>query len=208
MHPEILTTEQEELLPFLAQFEKDYYLVGGTAIALQVGHRLSIDFDMFTEDEVKGRSIKKKLQESKFEINSVGYSAYDQFHCEFNKVNLTFFKHLTHVPAEIEFEGLRMPNLLDLAAMKAEALGERTKWKDYVDLYFIIKDYHSVNEIIDRTEELFGVEMFNDRLFRQQLSYFEDLKYRKQEPIEYLDGFGVSDDEIKSFLREKSLEKF
>jgi hypothetical protein len=47
MHPEILSKEQLELLPFLGQFNKRFFLVGGTAIALQIGHRQSIDFDLF-----------------------------------------------------------------------------------------------------------------------------------------------------------------
>ena len=48
MHLDVLTREQTELLPFLSQFAKRYYLVGGTAVALQLGHRQSIDFDLFT----------------------------------------------------------------------------------------------------------------------------------------------------------------
>ena len=45
MHKEVLSKEQIELLTFVKQFQKEFYLVGGTAIALQIGHRLSIDFD-------------------------------------------------------------------------------------------------------------------------------------------------------------------
>ena len=49
MHLEILNKEQKELLPILSQFKREYYLVGGTAIALHIGHRESIDFDLFYE---------------------------------------------------------------------------------------------------------------------------------------------------------------
>ena len=48
MHDNILTNEQRNLLPLIKAFSKDYYLVGGTAIALHIGHRRSIDFDLFT----------------------------------------------------------------------------------------------------------------------------------------------------------------
>ena len=47
MHSEILSDNQKELLPLMAQFRREYYLVGGTAIALYLGHRRSIDFDLF-----------------------------------------------------------------------------------------------------------------------------------------------------------------
>ena len=47
MHDEILNADQLELLPLMAQFRREYYLVGGTAIALHIGHRRSVDFDLF-----------------------------------------------------------------------------------------------------------------------------------------------------------------
>jgi hypothetical protein len=48
MHTEILNKQQVELLPYLKKFQKTFHLVGGTAIALHIGHRRSIDFDLLT----------------------------------------------------------------------------------------------------------------------------------------------------------------
>ena len=48
MHKEILTAKQTGLLPVIKTFSKDFGLVGGTAIALYIGHRQSIDFDLFS----------------------------------------------------------------------------------------------------------------------------------------------------------------
>jgi len=56
MHPEILNSNQKEIIPFLLDLKKDFYLVGGTAIALQIGHRESIDFDYLTFLKGKKRS--------------------------------------------------------------------------------------------------------------------------------------------------------
>lgn len=53
MHREILTAEQIKLLPVAGMFAKDFGLVGGTAVALHLGHRQSIDFDLFSEREFK-----------------------------------------------------------------------------------------------------------------------------------------------------------
>ena len=47
MHKEIFNPNQIQLLPLVKQFKKEFYLVGGTAIALHIGHRRSIDFDLF-----------------------------------------------------------------------------------------------------------------------------------------------------------------
>ncbi|MBU3925063.1 nucleotidyl transferase AbiEii/AbiGii toxin family protein, partial [Patescibacteria group bacterium] len=97
---------------------------------------------------------------------------------------------------------IKMPNLLTLAAMKAFALGQRAKWKDYADLYFIMKDYHSFKEISQKASRLFGQE-FNEKLFRIQLAYFNDVNY--DEAIEFLPGFKVDDEKIKKALVEFSL---
>ncbi|MFZ1020032.1 MAG: nucleotidyl transferase AbiEii/AbiGii toxin family protein [Minisyncoccia bacterium] len=93
--------------------------------------------------------------------------------------------------------------LLTLAAMKAFALGRRNKWKDYVDLYFIIKDRFSVNKIAKKAAELFAGE-FNERIFRNQLAYFDDMNY--SEPVEFMPGFEVADEIIKQKLIDFSLE--
>jgi hypothetical protein len=58
MHIEILTDKQKELFPLISEFKKDYYLVGGTAIGLHLGHRDSIDFDLFSFKPIKRKQIK------------------------------------------------------------------------------------------------------------------------------------------------------
>jgi len=92
---------------------------------------------------------------------------------------------------------------LTLAAMKAYALGRRAKWKDYVDLYFIINKYHSIKKIIARGKDIFKAE-FNERIFREQLAYFKDLDYREE--VDYLPGFAVSEEKIKKALIKFGLE--
>lgn len=66
MHLEILNKEQHDLLPFIKKYIKSYYLVGGTAIALHIGHRRSIDYDLFTEGSVNALGIKKQVTVSGF----------------------------------------------------------------------------------------------------------------------------------------------
>ena len=97
-----------------------------------------------------------------------------------------------------------MPSLLSLAAMKAFALGGRAKWKDYVDLYFIMKNNHSFKEIVKEADCLFSGQ-FVGRLFRQQLGYFDDIDY--SEPVEYLVD-PVSEEEVQAFLSNISTQPF
>jgi hypothetical protein len=89
-----------------------------------------------------------------------------------------------------------MPSLSTLAAMKAFALGRRAKWKDYVDLFFIIKQL-GYREVISSAKSIFGNE-FNEKLFRTQISYYQDIDY--SEKVDYLTQNHPSDDEVKTFL--------
>lgn len=201
MHPEILNSNQKEIIPFLLDLKKDFYLVGGTAIALQIGHRESIDFDYFTFKKVKNEAISKALIK-RFGSYRLLFSDSESFHVIVNDVKLTFFQYPFLIPCEMRFERIKMPNLLELAAMKAYAIGRRSKWKDYVDLYFLLKDYFSRDQVEVRTSELFG-ELFSPKLFRQQLSYFQDIDY--SEEVQYLPGKEVSEETVKGYLTEVSL---
>src|SRR3989338_6651200 len=142
MHKEILTKEQIELLPLIKKFSKKFYLVGGTAIAFHIGHRRSIDFDLFSLEGFNNLSIKNRIvkigQFNKTIVNRRG-----EYTIMINSVQMTFFHYPFQIESNERFDKfLRMPDLLTLAAMKAYALGVRAKWKDYVDLYFIIKDFY------------------------------------------------------------------
>ena len=197
MHNEVLTKEQKELLPLITIFSKEYYLVGGTAIALIIGHRKSMDYDLFTYGSVKRKSIKYIIEKNNFIADELIYEDIDQIHLMINSVKITFFNFPHKLSDFIDFNGIiKIPPLLDLAAMKAYALGGRANWKDYVDLYFLMKDHFSIKEIANRAGELFK-GFFNEKLFHEQLCYFEDIDY--SEPIEYV-GEEISGDEIKEFL--------
>ncbi|MDD5071469.1 MAG: nucleotidyl transferase AbiEii/AbiGii toxin family protein [Patescibacteria group bacterium] len=204
MRQEVLTKKQAELLPLVKKFIKDFGLVGGTAIALQIGHRRSIDFDLFSNREFSNGKIRQLIIKSGYKIGKVYRDEAGQFTFFVNEVQFTFF----HYPFKIElikhFEKiLRMPDLLTLAAMKAYALGRRAKWKDYVDLYFIINKYHSIKKIVTKSQAIFKGE-FNEKIFRSQLAYFKDLDYREE--IKYLPNFAVSDEKVKKELIKFALE--
>ena len=124
----ILNQSQKDLLPVISQFKTDYYLVGCTAIALLLGHRESIDFDLFTFKNKNQLNAKAKLQ-SKTSDNIISiFEGKDQAHFILNGVKITFFNFPYTIPVNKVFDGVRMPNLLTLAAMKAFALGGRAKW--------------------------------------------------------------------------------
>ena len=199
MHNNVLTDKQKKLLPLITAFSKDYYLVGGTAIALHIGHRRSIDFDLFTRDDINRGNIRNRIEKDGFAIENVLYEAFDQLHVIVNSVKITFFNFPYEVVHPIDFEDIIcVPALLDLAAMKTYALGGRAKWKDYVDLYFILKYYYDLRKISSRAAGIFG-NSFNAKLFREQLCYFDDIDH--SERVEYI-GEEIEENTIKEFLSE------
>lgn len=205
MHPEILTKEQSELLPLVKAFKKDFYLVGGTAIALHLGHRRSIDFDLFSPKSLKKRNLKDTLGKYDFSDIEILYEDSEQLHLLITSVKITFYHYPYVIPADINFENIiYLPELLDLAAMKAHALGRRGKWKDYVDLYFLLKDHLTLEQISTRARKVFA-GLFNEKLFRQQLCYFEDIDF--SETIEYM-GKSVEEKTIKAYLSEVAVSPF
>ena len=204
MHKEILTKEQLELLPVIKSFGKDFGLVGGTAIALHIGHRHSIDFDLFIEEPFNNLRVKAKITRRE-KISEILVNKTLEYTILIKQVKLTFFQYPFHIEYTEKLDDIiKMPDLLTLAAMKAYALGMRAKWKDYVDLYFIIKDHYSIDKITQKAKQIFSNE-FNEKIFRSQLSYFKDINYT--EKIGYLPGFEVNDKEIKKALTEFSLKK-
>ena len=205
MHKEILTPEQKGLLQAVKSFARDFGLVGGTAVALYLGHRESIDFDLFTKKpELAFVAKKLRRQFSRYAvIDKVLVEEDPEFTLMTNGVKVTFYHFEYRIPYSERFGSyIALPSLLTLAAMKAFALGQRAKWKDYVDMYFILREYHTLAEIIQHTEKLFSSE-FNAKLLRTQLSYFDDINYA--EVVMFKQGFEVPDDEIKRALTEYSL---
>lgn len=191
-----MNDDQMSLLPVIREFKREYYLVGGTAIALYLGHRRSIDFDLFKFSMISAKKNVEKLSRSNVDF-TITRNVTEQLNLIANNVKMTFFQYPFQIEAKNDFEKvIRIPDLLDLAAMKAYALGRRSKWKDYVDLFFLLKDKFTLQQIIDRSIMIFG-DLFSDKLFRSQLSYFDDIDYTEE--VDYLVN-APSDAEIKSFL--------
>lgn len=202
MHKEILTKEQIELLPLVRAFNKDFGLVGGTAIAFHLGHRRSIDFDLFTDKEFHNKIIKRTIarfhKTGKIIMDRTG-----EYTIIIKNVKITFFSFLFKIDFSEQLNNtIKLPDLLTLAAMKAYALGRRPKWKDYVDLYFIMKNHFTVKDISKRADKIFSSE-FNEKLFRSQLTYFKDINYG--EKVIFLPDFEISDKIIKKELVKFSL---
>ncbi len=199
MFKEILTPEQSNVIPLIKLFTVDFMLVGGTAIALQIGHRRSLDFDLCSREQIKSQSIINKIIKNNYRVDEIFTQNIDELTLIVNGIKITYFSYPFPVSAKKKFENkIDMPDLLDLAAMKSYALGQRSKWKDYVDLYFLLKEHFTLEEVVKRTKEIFH-SVFNERLFREQLCYFDDID--SSETIDFL-GRKIDNSIIQRFLTE------
>ena|ERR1051326_8316063 len=183
MHDEAITKAASLLLPYFARFP-GFYLVGGTALALQIGHRLSVDFDFFSESALPVGHLRKVRKVFADHQMALTYRAPEQLNLTIDEVRVTFF----HYPYRLiepltSYKGISVSSVTEIALMKAFSIGKRLSYKDYVDWYFLIRDRHvSLTKVIELAEKKFGPD-FNDRLFLGQLSSLEDIPVQK---IEFL----------------------
>ena len=199
MHLEAIKLERRKIFSRLKNFP-DFYLAGGTALALQIGHRISIDFDLFSKDDIPATllgKIERIFKEYKIKI-VVNHS--EQLSVIAGKVKLDFVKYpFPLILKTVEFKNVKIASILEIAAMKAYTLNQRGTLKDYVDLYFILKSKRATLKDIKKIAERKYKDEFNFRLFLEQLLYLEDIKIEK---IEFLNR-KVKKNEIKKFFEEK-----
>jgi len=176
MNLEVLTEAGKDIFPLLGKFE-DFYLAGGTALALQIGHRISVDFDLFSEKEISKNLLAKvkRIFENKTIIPSVNNP--DELTVFLNGVKTTFLRYPFPVKNKlIDCNGIKLLDAKEIASTKAYTIGRRGTIKDYVDLYFVLSERISfLDEIMETAKSKFGNE-FNDRLFLEQLVYFNDIE--------------------------------
>ena len=197
MFKDILTEEQQRLLTLVKLFRQDFYLAGGTAIALQIGHRRSIDFDLFSGKPLRTTKIINTISRDNHRIDATLEESREELTMIIDGIKMTFMEYPFDIRLSVNLDDIMMmPDLITLAATKAYSLGRRSKWKDYVDLYFILRDYFTLQDVSAEAKKIFGGG-FNERLFREQLCYFADIDY--SEGIEFVRG-AVDNKVVQEFL--------
>jgi len=118
---------------------KDFHLVGGTSLALQLGHRNSIDIDLFTQNDFDDTEI-VKLVGSKYVFKEI-FRRKNTIICLLNNIKTDFIKHdFPFIKSPIGEDGIRMLSMEDIAAMKFHAIIQSGKrLKDFIDIYFLLE---------------------------------------------------------------------
>ncbi|MCK9351228.1 MAG: nucleotidyl transferase AbiEii/AbiGii toxin family protein [Candidatus Paceibacterota bacterium] len=197
MHYEILDEQRRNILPLLAPLKNDFYLAGGTALALQLGHRDSVDFDFFSEkpldtqklfETLRGMFAGHELVKIQEEMDTLSVVVDE-------RIKLSFFSYSYPMLSDlINEEYFRLADIKDIACMKLSAVTGRASNKDYIDLYYILQTLPLSHLLILAGQKF---DSLDTNLILKSLIYFEDVNY---EPILFKEGKEVSFEVVKTFL--------
>jgi len=151
---------------------KSAYLAGGTSLALQIGHRISVDLDFFTQHLFDEQILSKELA-AHAEFTTAG-TAKQTVWGSIGKTNFSmFYYEYPLLEPTVEFEGLQLASLADIAAMKIHAIEDRGTKRDFIDVFFLAKTF-SLQKMIDLYRKKYSIS--DDRLYAtlRALDYFED----------------------------------
>lgn len=202
----ILDEQRRSALPRLALCRaQGFYLAGGTALALQIGHRDSIDFDFFTEQgfdtsrlfDLLGSAFQGiplvKVQDERNTLTVVAAST----------IKLSFMRYpYPLLRPVVRSEHFDLADIADIGCMKLSAITGRGTMKDYIDLYFVLQRI-ALNELLT----LCAVKLphLDRALILKALVYFDDLD---PEPIRYIKEHELPFDEVQKFLRAKASKAY
>jgi hypothetical protein len=179
IHWQVLSKNQKKLLPKLKFLkEQGFYLAGGTALALQIGHRTSLDFDFYKEKEFRAEAVSAKLSDVLAEGRIIR-EAEGTVIAEIDRQGENGISLFHSVRPFVAVDGyLNLVSLEDIAAMKLLAIADRGARRDFIDLYFLISRFG--------LEEIFG--FLKEKHPRYDgfhallgLTYFEDADGGKEE---------------------------
>ncbi|MFH1294989.1 MAG: nucleotidyl transferase AbiEii/AbiGii toxin family protein [bacterium] len=173
MYKAALTVETQKVLDKIQSLDvlRDFYLAGGTALALQLGHRKSIDLDFFTPNQLSNDLLTQSLipfkptitQQDKMTLNTL-----------IDNVKVSFLNYpYPLLEKTVRFQNIELASVLDIACMKLIAVAQRGTKKDFVDLYTILNTY-KLGEILQACEKKYQGVNYQRLHILKSLVYFDD----------------------------------
>lgn len=193
----ILDKKRLAILPLLKNFKTDFYLAGGTGLALQLGHRDSIDFDFFSAHDIDTKKLFLYIKEifAGHEIIKTQEEKNTLTVFIDNNIKLSFFTYKYKLIDKLINEPyFKIASILDIACMKLAAIISRATNKDYIDLYFICEIIKLKEILINFSKKLPELDY---NLVLKSLVYFEDIK---KEPIKFKNNRNIDFKNIKNFF--------
>ena len=204
IHEEILSEKQKELLRNLHIFnEYPIYLAGGTALALQLGHRTSLDFDFNTSEKFDNKKIAKMLKKIPLSHELSEKQPENTFLGKVNDISLSIF----YYPYKLLKPLISVPPIMlaSLAAMKTAAIVQRAKKRDFFDLYYLIENL-GLDMILKSTYQKYPWYEDNDTLVKIALTYFAEADMDKEITKVTIFDKSLTWDHVKKSLQKAALQ--
>lgn len=174
MFPGTLSDHAQQTLALLGKqdFLKTAYLAGGSSLALQFGHRRSIDFDFFSEAEFESGKVNKRLKEiGKYIVENETPKTMVGL---FNQVKFSLFHYpYSLIAPTVAYGTISLASPEDIAAMKLVAITDRGTKKDYIDLYVLAHKKFSFEKMLNFYEKKYHLLEPNLLTLIKSLQYFE-----------------------------------
>ena len=210
-----LTTNIEAIIEQVAQLEciKPYILCGGTALAIQKGHRKSEDLDFMMwriskteKPEVNWNAIERDLKEKIGEIENFYMLGFDQVEFVVKGVKFSFFvsDNLSPVTAPTEYLGnIRLADIESIMAMKMEVMLRRMKFRDYYDIYCMLQEGYSIQKGIEKALNLSRHRLSSKNIIAMLLGgqFIPDNNFATLEP-----KYDVTKEQIREYIMQKLKE--
>lgn len=197
LHFEVLNKKQLRLFPQLDFLHgQKFYLAGGTALALHLGHRTSLDLDFYHQSHFDSLALSETINDLFGPKAKITAREKDTLFCQISGVDFSFFWYkYPLLKKPLVTKGLLLASLEDIAAMKMIAITQRPAKRDYIDIYFLLKLL-----TLKKMFALVGKKYpnFNQYFALRALGYFQDLKDEQARRIRVFD---------KDFSWEKAKEK-
>ena len=150
-----------------------FFLAGGSALALHLGHRISIDLDFFSPSAYSMPELINHLQ--LLGHLSIESQSADTLVGELNNVKASFFTYpYPMIEETVACEGVQLASLLDIALMKIAAIGQRGTRRDFIDLYFLCQQGFTLAGLLERMPQKFPNVTYPSYHLLRALAYFDD----------------------------------
>lgn len=204
-HPEALRALQKKVLRDLGRFmrQRRFYMGGGTAIAIQLGHRRSLDFDWFTGEKMDDpMQLAASFRDEGIQFVT-GQIKRGTLHGTISGIRVSFFEYrYSLLEPEIIWKdyGCPVASLDDLACMKLSAIAQRGSKKDFLDIYALAREHRSLQEMLRLYQKKYNVEDIAPVLYG--LAYFDDADQERTPTLLWRVDWKTVKRSLRSWLKE------
>ena len=201
---DIVDDKRRAILPYFLLFKnKGFYLAGGTGLALQIGHRDSVDFDFFHHESFNTQSLIQEINQT-FTGYKVIVSQEEKDTLSMiidDDIKVSLFSYPYPLIGEcVSTDFFPIASLEDIGGMKLSAIADRATYRDYIDIYYILKNI-SLDVLIEKTK--LKMPMFDGAILLKSLVYFDDVR---EESLIFKHGHEVTFATVKENLTEQVSE--